>query len=255
MSFSWVVQTLGRCTRRGTASAFSAHPHNVSQTGFTCPFVCGQTTLVRQMQMHSGQEDVLDRTTATKYLQRNAIEAAQALVRVAKEKQIRIDDASAEVVLGLEKELTPDASAHVAKLWAGGLQEALRVNKTEPKAWVPEQAPFYLNNLPRIVDTAYEPTDPELLRTRTPTHGVHLTPMEIDVQHALRKHRAPACGRRAAHACVSPCRLGRVALGITGAPLTLFTSSHPEPHLPAPLAGQRRAGRFQLPACQPPQVR
>ena len=136
----------------------------------------GKSTILKQISLLYGQKESLG--LYKEWLQRNTLTSAKQLVKVCRALKPDLlsgaaDEAAAVEAADVEQSVTPELAAAMAKLWASGpLKEARLANFATPTEWVPDQAPYFLENATRLCAASYEPEDADSLRARTLTVGV-----------------------------------------------------------------------------------
>ena len=141
---------------------------------------CGKSTVLKQIKALNKiqpTQDELDQYTMN--IRRNCIEAIQTLLLVAGELGDELDNIElmeyVEEVLTLEladaiKALTPDLGKTISTLWKDkGIQE---VYEKREFFHLMDSTDYYLNEVERIAESDYVPTEEDMIMTRVRTTGM-----------------------------------------------------------------------------------
>ncbi|XP_040929101.1 guanine nucleotide-binding protein G(q) subunit alpha-like isoform X2 [Betta splendens] len=139
----------------------------------------GKSTFIKQMRIiHGRGYSEEDRRSYTRLVYQNIFTAVQAMIQAMKMLQIPYshehNEANAGVVSAVDVEkVTTLTDLHVdaiKSLWSDpGIQECY-IRKREYQ--LSDSTKYYLNDLDRIADAAYLPTQQDVLRVRVPTTGI-----------------------------------------------------------------------------------
>ncbi|XP_069025899.1 guanine nucleotide-binding protein G(q) subunit alpha-like [Embiotoca jacksoni] len=147
----------------------------------------GKSTFIKQMRIIHGRgysDD--DKRDFTQLVYQNIFTAMQAMIQAMNTLQIPYkhehNEANADIVNGVDVEkvttlMKPYVDA-LKSLWSdAGIQECYS-RKREYQ--LSDSAKYYLNDLDRIADTAYLPTQQDVLRVRVPTTGIIEYPFDLE---------------------------------------------------------------------------
>lgn len=149
----------------------------------------GKSTFIKQMRIIHGQgytED--DRKSFAKLVFQNIFQAMQALCRAMNKNNLNItyenpnNEENARMVLGVDHEvvnkLEDQYTQAIGELWKDkGIEEAYDRRR---EYQLSDSASYYLNDLKRIAEPHYVPTEQDVLRARSPTTGIIEYPFDLD---------------------------------------------------------------------------
>ncbi|XP_018517847.1 guanine nucleotide-binding protein G(q) subunit alpha [Lates calcarifer] len=146
----------------------------------------GKSTFIKQMRIiHGRGYSEEDKRGFTRLVYQNIFTAMQAMIQAMNTLQIPYkyehNKANASLVSGVDAEkLTTLINPYVdalKSLWSDpGIQECYN-RKREYQ--ISDSAKYYLNDLDRIADSAYLPTQQDVLRVRVPTTGIIEYPFDL----------------------------------------------------------------------------
>ncbi|XP_062854706.1 guanine nucleotide-binding protein subunit alpha-14 [Trichomycterus rosablanca] len=147
----------------------------------------GKSTFIKQMRIiHGAGYTEEDKKTFTKLVFQNIITAIQAMVRAMEALSITLGDAANETYTSLLLEVDVDKMMELEEsyvdairhLWKDtGIQECYNRRR---EYQLSDSAKYYLNDLDRIADTGYVPTEQDILRVRVPTTGIIEYPFDLE---------------------------------------------------------------------------
>ena len=137
----------------------------------------GKSTVVKQIKIiwnvQPTKEEIRQVVSA---LQRNCIEAIQTLIAANRNLGIALEDDSlfplAEKLMALDQNarVTPEMAPWVEQLWRDkGIQ---RTYDRRHEYWIMDATAYYLNEVQRIADPAFEPTEEDHIMARIRTTGI-----------------------------------------------------------------------------------
>ncbi|XP_074547104.1 guanine nucleotide-binding protein G(q) subunit alpha-like [Halichoeres trimaculatus] len=146
----------------------------------------GKSTFIKQMRIiHGRGYSDEDKRGFTKLVYQNIFTAMQAMIHAMSTLQIPYkhdnNKANASIVTAVHVEkvttLTNPYVEAIKSLWSDpGIQECYSRRR---EYQLSDSAKYYLNDLDRIADTAYLPTQQDVLRVRVPTTGIIEYPFDL----------------------------------------------------------------------------
>ncbi len=145
----------------------------------------GKTTVVKQIKMlyknsianaTNAEAEALETISA---LRRNVIEVIQTLIEASKTLNIEItnqdikDKAEFVASLDLNTTLTQELAEDIHSIWMDN--DIKKVYARRDEFWNLDATPYYLNEIFRISDPYFEPTDEDVIMTRVRTTGLVVT--------------------------------------------------------------------------------
>jgi GTPase SAR1 family protein len=146
---------------------------------------CGKSTVVKQIKMIwkvGGGPSDKEKQEYILPLRRNCIEAAQTLLEASKTLKIPLADSSLsadfDMICNLDSNatLTPEIASKIDHLWRDGGIKATFDRRTE--FWNMDATPYYLNEIYRIAEPDFEPTEDDMVMTRVRTTGIVVTAVD-----------------------------------------------------------------------------
>jgi GTPase SAR1 family protein len=146
---------------------------------------CGKSTVVKQIKMIwkvGGGPSDKEKQEYISPLRRNCIEAMQTVLEASKTLKIPLADSSLEkdfdsiMELDSNATLTPDIAVQINHLWHDAGIRATFERRTE--YWNMDATPYYLNEIYRIAEPDFEPTEDDMVMTRVRTTGIVVTAVE-----------------------------------------------------------------------------
>ncbi len=146
---------------------------------------CGKSTVVKQIKLIwkvGGGPSEREKQETILPLRRNVIEAAQTVLEASKTLKVSLKDSDLrsdfEFILGLDSNatLTPDIAAKIDTLWHDpGIVSTF---ERRDEYWNMDATPYYLNEIHRIAEPDFEPTEDDMVMTRVRTTGIVVTSVE-----------------------------------------------------------------------------
>ncbi|CAJ1070147.1 guanine nucleotide-binding protein G(q) subunit alpha-like [Xyrichtys novacula] len=147
----------------------------------------GKSTFIKQMRIiHGRGYSDEDKRGFTRLVYQNIFTAMQAMIQAMKTLQIpykhKDNEANASIVSTVHVEkvttLTNPYADAIKSLWSDpGIQECYSRRR---EYQLSDSAKYYLNDLDRIADNAYLPTQQDVLRVRVPTTGIIEYPFDLE---------------------------------------------------------------------------
>lgn len=147
----------------------------------------GKSTFIKQMRIiHGRGYSDEDRRGFTTLIYENIFTAMQAMIQAMSTLQIsykyKHNKANADLISGVEAEnvktLTNQYVDALKSLWSDpGIQECYTRRR---EYQLSDSAKYYLSDLARIADSAYLPTQQDILRVRVPTTGIIEYPFDLE---------------------------------------------------------------------------
>lgn len=143
---------------------------------------CGKSTVVKQIKLIwkvGGGPSEREKQEYVLALRRNCIEAIQTLLEASKTLKISLQDqflqADFDFVAGMDSNspMTPEIATKINNLWTDGGIKATFDRRDE--FWNMDATPYYLNEIFRIADPDFEPTEDDMVMTRVRTTGIVVT--------------------------------------------------------------------------------
>jgi GTPase SAR1 family protein len=140
----------------------------------------GKSTVVKQIKLIWKVGGGLSEREKTEYItaiRRNVIEAMQTLLEAAKKLNIPIETEglNGDEILKLETSatLTIPLAHKIAALWADpGIKKAY---SRRDEYWILDATPYYLDEVFRLADPDFDPTEDDVIMTRVRTTGIVVT--------------------------------------------------------------------------------
>ncbi|KAG5190743.1 GPA4, alpha subunit of a heterotrimeric G protein [Tribonema minus] len=140
----------------------------------------GKSTVLKQVRMiYKGRMSAQDVRQCVEAIRRNAIESMQAVLQAMKVYGIPLEDeakaAARTRIIGLSEDsaLTKDVADDITALWNDGGVKACYEKRD--LYWLLDAAAYYFNEVQRISDPKYEPTEEDVIMTRVRTTGIDHT--------------------------------------------------------------------------------
>ena len=141
----------------------------------------GKSTILRQMKLiHQGGYNVQELRAYRPIIYGNVIESMQQILRAADKFDFQLEDPNnaeyKQLILSLGEQTGPSILPEpvieaLTKLWSDlGVRRSLR--KARRKTYIIDSAKYFLENLDRIVQPTYTPTNEDILRSRVKTTGI-----------------------------------------------------------------------------------
>lgn len=142
----------------------------------------GKSTVVKQIKLiwkvGGGLTD-RDKEDVTQAIRKNAIEAIQVIIEASRTLDVPLADSSLQSSMNEisamtgDQELTASLADKIDALWHdSGIQT---VFSRRDEFWNLDATPYYLNEVVRLAQSDYEPTDDDVVMARVRTTGIVLT--------------------------------------------------------------------------------
>lgn len=149
----------------------------------------GKSTILKQMKLiHEGGYSEREKRAFRAIINSNIIVSIKTILQAMDRLGIKVGESGneqyKETVLGMADQCGPEpfsmsTSTALKALWRDeGVQEAFQRNGAEYH--LNDSAKYYLDDLERICDPRYEPTDQDILRSRVKTTGIVETVFQVD---------------------------------------------------------------------------
>jgi GTPase SAR1 family protein len=142
----------------------------------------GKSTVVKQIKLIwkvGGGPTDKEKQEYILAIRRNCIEAIQTLIEASKHLEIPLGDSSLKAsfdhiaALDTNTPLTNQLGKEIDAIWKDSGIQATFARRDE--YWNMDATPYYLNEVMRITDSDYEPTEDDMVMTRVRTTGIVVT--------------------------------------------------------------------------------
>ena len=146
---------------------------------------CGKSTVVKQIKLIwkvGGGPSEREKQECILPLRRNCVEAMQTLLNASRTLKISLGNSKLQsdfdelVQLDSNATLTPELAIKIDSLWHDSGIKATFDRRTE--FWNMDATPYYLNEIIRIAEPDFEPTEDDMVMTRVRTTGIVVTSVE-----------------------------------------------------------------------------
>lgn len=143
---------------------------------------CGKSTVVKQIKLIwkvGGGPSAREKQESCLALRRNCIEAIQTLLEASKNLKIPLSTSTLQTdfdyLVGLDSNtpMTSDIAIKIHGLWSDGGIKSTFARRDE--YWNMDATPYYLNEVLRIAEDDFEPTEDDMVMARVRTTGIVVT--------------------------------------------------------------------------------
>jgi len=140
----------------------------------------GKSTVLKQLRLiHTGKISVQEANRCVTGIRKNAVESMQAVLRamttygIQLENQSRMTARAAVISHAENSDFTRELAKNIASLWKdSGVQASY---EKRHNYWLLDAAAYYFNEVLRIGEPNYEPTEEDIIMTRIRTTGIECT--------------------------------------------------------------------------------